>query len=255
MTNVIKDGDILRVKFNYDANKVSKVKTVEGKSYDASNKEWLIPLDGIHKLKELFNDLIIDDNVDQEYVFIRYDFLEELKDIDNKELRDFAQWSLNQLPDYFYRIAASSTGKYHPQYALGLGGLVRHTRAAFKIANELFENHTIQKFTDDEKDMIRAAILLHDGLKHGKNNSPFTVAKHPLQVVEFIEGKINELDNEIISMDKWNIISDCIKSHMGEWNTDYRSKEEILPKPNDKMQKFVHLCDFLASRKCIEIVL
>lgn len=255
MTNVIKDGDMLRVKFNYDANKVKKIKTIVGKRYDAPNKEWLIPLESIHMLKELFDDLIIDENVDQEYKFIKYDFKEEVDSIKNSNLKSFAQWSLTQLPDYFYKVAASSTGKYHPKYALGEGGLVRHTRAAFKMANELFENHSIQKFNDDEKDIIRVAILLHDGLKHGINNSPFTIAKHPLKVAEFIESKIDELEEEIIDREIWDIISNCIKSHMGEWNTDYKTKQEILPTPKTKLQKFVHLCDYLASRKCIEIVL
>ena len=52
--------------------------------------------------------------------------------------------------------------------------------------------------------------------------------------------------------DCWYQIAECIKSHMGEWNTDYKTKEEVLPKPESVMQSFVHLCDYLASRKCLE---
>ncbi len=37
---------------------------------------------------------------------------------------------------------------------------------------------------------------------------------------------------------------------MGEWNTDYNGNE-VLPLPKNRYQKFVHMCDFLASRKCI----
>ena len=44
-------------------------------------------------------------------------------------------------------------------------------------------------------------------------------------------------------------ISDAIASHMGEWNTDYKTNKEILPKPIDKIQEFLHECDYLASRK------
>ena len=36
---------------------------------------------------------------------------------------------------------------------------------------------------------------------------------------------------------------------MGQWNTDYRTKKEILPKPKTAAQKFVHQADYLASRK------
>ena len=37
------------------------------------------------------------------------------------------------LPDYFYEVPASSTGKYHPSYSLGEGGLLRHSKAAMRI--------------------------------------------------------------------------------------------------------------------------
>ena len=39
---------------------------------------------------------------------------------------------------------------------------------------------------------------------------------------------------------------------MGPWNTDY-SGTEILPKPHSKCQNFVHMCDYLASRKYLDM--
>ena len=39
---------------------------------------------------------------------------------------------------------------------------------------------------------------------------------------------------------------------MGEWSTDKRSSI-VLPKPETEMQKMVHLADYLASRKDIEM--
>ena len=54
--------------------------------------------------------------------------------------------------------------------------------------------------------------------------------------------EISPVDDEI------KFISDVISSHMGEWNTNQYSKV-ILPKPETKYQKFIHLCDYLASRK------
>lgn len=47
-------------------------------------------------------------------------------------------------------------------------------------------------------------------------------------------------------------LADLITTHMGQWNTDYKTKEEIMPKPSTKAQSFVHLCDYLASRKFLE---
>ena len=39
---------------------------------------------------------------------------------------------------------------------------------------------------------------------------------------------------------------------MGQWNVDYNGNE-VLPKPHNKYQRFVHMCDFLASKKFLEV--
>lgn len=261
MVKVIKINDTLNVSFEYDADTVSKVKTIPGRKYNPSNKSWNMPLQAIHKLKELFNDLDISEDVDQEYVTPKYDFKTEVDTIGYKPLKLFTKWCLEQLPDYFYEVAASSSGKYHPAYTQGDGGLVRHTQAAVRIANELFKNDTVQNFDDLEKDIIRVSLLLHDGVKHGVDGSAHTVATHPLEVVEYLEDRYFEVPEEslpdevieIMEVDIWYQITECIKSHMGQWNTEYKTKEEILPKPETDMQRFVHLCDYLASRKMVEV--
>lgn len=261
MIKVIKINNTLSVSFEYDANIVAKIKEISGRKYNPNNKSWDIPLQGIHKLKELFkDDLDIAADVDQGYVAPKYDFKKELGFINNDTIRDFAEWGLKQLPDYFYEVAASSTGKYHPSYALGDGGLVRHTIAAVRISEELFKNETVQNFTDNEKDIIRVALLLHDGCKHGLDGSTHTVATHPLEVIKYLEDIYYEIDEEEITDEvievmedgPWDKISQCISSHMGQWNIDYKTKEEILDKPTSVIQSFVHLCDYLASRKCLE---
>ena len=45
-------------------------------------------------------------------------------------------------------------------------------------------------------------------------------------------------------------MASAIKTHMGPWTTDY-SGNEVLERPQTKYQNFVHMCDYLASRKCI----
>ena len=42
----------------------------------------------------------------------------ELDYIQDERLKENAKIILNNLPDYFYRVQAASTGKYHPKYAL-----------------------------------------------------------------------------------------------------------------------------------------
>lgn len=262
MIKVKKIKEVLNVSFDYDADIVAKIKTLTARKYLSDTRSWEVPLWEIKNLIKIFGDqLDIDKNVDVNYEKPKYDFKAELSTINSEVLRNFAEWSLEQLPDYFYHVAASSTGKYHPAYTQGEGGLIRHTQAAVKIANELFNCHTIQDFNEEEQDIIRVALLIHDGVKHGTDGSAHTTSLHPLEVVKYLNDKYYEVDEETLTdevievMEEglWDKISDCIKSHMGEWNTDYKTKEEILPKPETEMQKFTHLCDYLASRKIIEI--
>ena len=67
--------------------------------------------------------------------------------------------------------------------------------------------------------------------------------------VEEILEKSNTTINGLSKEDA-KFIADAIKTHMGPWTTDYDGNE-VLEKPKTKYQNFVHMCDFLASRKCI----
>lgn len=174
-------------------------------------------------------------------------FKKELNYIKRNDILEFCKKQLNTLPNYFFEIAASSTGKYHPKYALGTGGLKRHVQASIGIAIELFRCKSVYNFTELEQDIIIAALLFHDGCKRGKIETNHTVTTHPLDVIELLHETDHCLHPEI-----FECICDCISSHMGQWNTNYETGEEVLPLPHTEMQKFVHLCDYLASRKCLE---
>lgn len=177
-------------------------------------------------------------------------FNNELEFIKNDRLRRSCEVLLNELPDYFYEIPASSTGKYHPKFALGEGGLVRHTKVAVRIAYEIIKTQSIGNvFTDDEKDLILISLMLHDGLKEGFPKEKYTKFDHPILAANFVKDKANltELTSEEVKL-----ISTNISSHMGEWNkSDY--SDITLPLPKNKYQKMVHMCDLLASRKFINV--
>jgi len=177
-------------------------------------------------------------------------FFTELEYIDDNQLRDVATKLLNILPDYFFTIPASSTGKYHPQYALGDGGLLRHTKAAVKIANELFRMEQYQEmFTKRQKDLMIIALFCHDGFKDGLQQEDHTRFDHPLIAAE----KIAEEANKYLAEEDVKFICQCIKSHMGQWNTNSFYIGVELPKPKETWEKFVHLADYLASRKFLEL--
>lgn len=174
----------------------------------------------------------------------------EINYIKNEKYKDNLKILIELLPDYFFEVAASSTGKYHPSYALGNAGLLRHTKAAAKIALELTKNNTIgSAFNQDEKDLMIIALILHDGLKLGLKKEKYTRFDHPIIMANYIKENKDKL-----TLDEKEIefIAKCIETHMGEWTTDYDGNE-VLEKPKNKYQKFVHMCDFLASRKFLEV--
>lgn len=173
-------------------------------------------------------------------------FKKELEYIKDKDIKDSLSLMIDKIPDYFFVIPAASTGKYHPGYAQGEGGLVRHTKAAVRMAYELFG---IYKFPQRTKDLLIMALLLHDSVKKGEEENKYTLFDHPLVACEFIKKYKNELK---INNDDIEFICGCIASHMGRFNTSEFS-DVILPLPKTPEQKFVHMCDYLASRKVINI--
>lgn len=170
----------------------------------------------------------------------------ELNYIQNDDIRKSTEVMINKMPDYFFKIEAASTGKYHPEYACGEGGLLRHTKSVVRIAVELFN---IYKFDDRVKDLIIMACILHDSLKKGVIESKYTLWDHPILAANFVRNSKDELS---LSDDDIEFVSSAIASHMGRFNTSTYS-DIILPLPKTPEQKFVHMCDYLASRKIINI--
>lgn len=169
-------------------------------------------------------------------------FNKELEFITDERIKNNARIIIDNLPEYFFTIQAASTGKYHPKYALGDKGLIRHTKAAVYFANTLFG---IYKFDESTKDLIILSLIIHDGVKKGIIEEKYTRFDHPILVGELldkIKNKLTLTDTEI------NTIKSNVSSHMGKWNTNEYS-DIVLPIPTTVTQKFVHMCDYLASRK------
>lgn len=177
-------------------------------------------------------------------------FHTEMNYIKTDRLRDSLGKMIDIIPDYFFKVAASSTGKYHPSYALGDGGLLRHTKVAVKIANDLLNTETFGSgYNDVEKDLLKMALIMHDTFKHGKVKEKYVIFDHALVSAQAIKDNAKDFD---LTEPELFILTTAIESHMGEWNTNNYSKV-VLPKPTMEYQKFVHLCDYLASRKYLEV--
>lgn len=177
-------------------------------------------------------------------------FQDELNLISDADLKAFTIAYLDKvvLP-YFYVVPASSSGKYHPAYALGEGGLVRHTKACVKIAEDLLsleQNDELDCYHDE----IIIALLTHDTFKRGVKANGHTVFEHPIIASHMLNALAKEQYPKLCY--RVSMIAKLVSCHMGQWNRSRRSNV-ILPKPQTNVEKFVHLCDYLASRDYILI--
>ena len=152
-----------------------------------------------------------------------------LTTIVNEDIRKFAEVLVDGLPQYIWEVGASSTGKYHPAYSLGVGGLMRHQIAVVRFLNYFFELEQYNtNFTSREMDLMRVAGLVHDGRKSGEqtdyNRSKFTKFDHPIQMANVIRS----YNGKYLNPDEIEFIASTIESHMGQWNTDYDGNELLL---------------------------
>ena len=85
----------------------------------------------------------------------------ELDYIKNDKMREVATELVEMLPDYTFEIPASASGKYHPSYTSGKGGLVRHTQAAVRIAKELLRLEMYSSINLYHDYIIIALILMN----------------------------------------------------------------------------------------------
>jgi hypothetical protein len=172
-----------------------------------------------------------------------------LDTFENKDIKEFTIALLDNIPDYIWHVGASSTGKYHPAYSLGEGGLMRHQVAVVRFLNFFFALEQYNsKLTSRERDLMRLAGLVHDARKSGSQEdyekSKYTKFNHPILMADVVRS----FDGQYLNHDEIELVANTISKHMGQWSTDKKSSVE-LPKPNDKYSRLVHLADYLASRK------
>ncbi len=181
-------------------------------------------------------------------------FNDILDTFENEDIKAFAGICLDTCPKYFWTVPAASTGKYHPATSLGDGGLVRHTISLCRFLTYMFEVEAIKvQFTPRERDLLKIAGMMHDSRKSGTQaeyeHNKYTKFEHPLFAAEVIR----DLKDSGIPNEEVELIAHAIESHMGIWNTNPKNPGVVLPVPSDKYQIILHLADYLASRKDVEM--
>ena len=173
-------------------------------------------------------------------------FDNEIEYIHDERIKDAAHKLVSKLPDYFFEVPASSTGKYHPKCSNLEGGLLNHTKVAVRFAHEFLSNGSLfNNFSSHDQDMIYLALILHDGFKHGLTKEQYVRFDHPIISAEFARDNGESVG---LTKEECNELYDLISSHMGEFNTNRYSKV-VLPLPKSAKQKFVHLCDDISSKQ------
>ena len=176
-------------------------------------------------------------------------FKTELSRFENDLVRESAEIVLEALPDYFYTVPASSSGKYHPVFSLGEGGLARHVKVAMRILEEMFRDEAFGVYDSYKKDLIRMALLLHDGFKQGMESDGHTRVDHPVIMAEYLK---DNADMFPISREDIEFVASLIICHMGPWNKD-KEGNVIMPVPETQEELLVHLCDYIASRNFLNV--
>lgn len=174
----------------------------------------------------------------------------EINYMNDDRIKEATKRLVSMLPEYFFKVPASSTGKYHPKCSNVEGGLVHHTKIAVKFAVTLLSNNSLfNNFTKHDQDLILLALIMHDGFKHGIEEERYVRFDHPMISANFVKEHGLEVG---LTEEEVNTLYEVISSHMGEFNTN-RYSNVVLPLPKTAMQKFVHMCDDLASKKFFDV--
>lgn len=166
--------------------------------------------------------------------------------IKNELVSTFTLAALSNVPEKFWTIPASSTGKHHPEQSNGEGGLVRHVLATLYFARELFCCYSC---TQDEQDIIYAALMLHD---IGK------AMDEPHDIVAATNLRWLYKDQKLVSPMILAVI-DGVRWHMGKWATGATDCHEdergskTFPTSFTRTSMIVHLADYAASRKRVNL--
>lgn len=175
-------------------------------------------------------------------------FEREINLIMDENLRSIVRRYLDELvPDYFWTDGASSSGKYHPAFAQGIGGLVRHTKAVVMFAEELLRMSSYAFMKDNYKDYVIAACIVHDTIKFGFTNElDKTMYKdHAKNAAIAFKNFCKECG--ALYPNPSEFMLNAVSAHMGQWSTD---KDD---RPFTNVDRCVHLADYMASRSFIDI--
>jgi hypothetical protein len=252
--------------FVFDKNEIDTSVSVKNDTYFPINVTVSKFLTVEDFLKHLFN-FTVDTEDEPEVkaqVTVDFDkanvFAAELSKISSEEIKAHVSNLLREAHDLNFIRPSSSTGKYHPDHDNGDQGLIRHTKAVVRFAQELMRGRPLYD-NSGMSDLVYAACILHDMDKYNDEHPDHTNPEHPLSMKNKVIKYTDGLDKRVPLSIKNSLykIADYIGSHHGRWNeiktyVDGKAKlTGYLPSPADDVAWLVHEADLMASRSFIHI--
>jgi hypothetical protein len=166
---------------------------------------------------------------------------QELHSIVDNDIRQMTENILKVAPETFWKISASSSGKYHPTQSNGEGGLIQHTKMICSMIPIFVRAYNLNQ---KEQDKLMSAAILHDVHKHSYTHA---IDTWQWMLTSEISSKVCEGLN--ISREDYAEIANMIKMHMGRW-----TKVPFL-KPIENYTKnewIIHLADMVVTNQKIK---
>ncbi len=161
---------------------------------------------------------------------------EQVKKIQNKDIQSLVSIALSKGPQTFWSKPSSKF--HHHLDERGEGGNVLHTIRVIKLV-ELICNCT--SLSQNDKDEIRAAAILHDVMKFGLNGDTNVILtnEHPRLMAEWLSKEFK---------DNTHVVNICsiIEKHMGKWGIPIYN---VNLRPED----ILHLADCLEVQDCLKV--
>lgn len=162
----------------------------------------------------------------------------ELGLIDDEDVRNETGRLIEEhVQPWFWDAPAASSYKHHSPWCCAKHGLWIHTKMAFTAFHYFAESDLATgRLSEDEADLGRAAILVHDLRKYGEQyyEGKHSDKDHDLQA-SIIVRKESDLDDRV---------ADAVASHMGADEWGYAG-----PEPETPLEWLVHRADMAASTK------
>lgn len=173
----------------------------------------------------------------------------ELDNIKFEAVRSAVELVLNHAPSYYM---TADTGNYAKDKDGKILKLRDFTKAVVRYLLIFLGHKSIRyQFTDLQRDYMIGAALIHDLAQRGLNDEPskYVMFEHPILIANLIPeySSLNPTMQEHIGA-----MINIAVAHNGPWNTSTKSTT-ILPEMTDNMQFYVHLSNYLASRKVTSI--